>query len=270
MKPDVVPVRGVLGRVVAEPDDEPALIGHVSGFSSRRHAASAGLLRLRGRLAPPPARGLRLAAASAEAPRSASICSAVGAAITCSTSICGSVARVTPRGSFRSPACTEAPTSMPSRSTSMDCGILVASASTGICTSCWSSRPPGLISPVNWIGISTVTFSPRLTISRSTCSRKPRSGSRCTALGRASSAPPGRPSSRISTFGVLSASIRSWPGSATCRGSVPWPYKDGRHLARATGAAGGAFAEFTARLGGDTYLGHGANSSSGTTDCSGR
>src|SRR6266487_1204195 len=76
-----------------------------------------------------------------------------------------------------------------------------------------------------WTGTSTVTFSPRATISKSTCSRNPLSGSRCTAFGSASSAPPGRPSRRISTFGVLSASISSWPGSARCRGSVPWPYR---------------------------------------------
>ena len=117
------------------------------------------------------------------------------------------------------------PMSMPSMSTSMPRGMLVASASTGICTSCWSSMPsPGAISPVTRTGTSTVTFSPLRTRIRSTCSRKPLTGSRCTALGRAISLPFLSPSRRNSTFGVFSASIRSCPGRLRWRVSVPWPY----------------------------------------------
>ena len=72
-----------------------------------------------------------------------------------------------------------------------------------------------------WTGMSTVTFSPRRTMIRSTCSTEPLIASRWTALGRASWLPPGRPSSRISTFAVRSASRTSWPGRLTCLGSVP-------------------------------------------------
>ena len=150
---------------------------------------------------------------------------AVGAAITCSTRMSGSTASVTPLGSVRSPACTEAPMAMPSTSTSMPGGMLVASASSEIWTSCWSSSPSGATSPVTLIGTSTVTFSPRLTMIRSTCSTEPLIASRWTALGSASWLPPGRPSSRISTFAVRSASSTSCPGRLTCRGSVPWPYR---------------------------------------------
>ena len=114
---------------------------------------------------------------------------------------------------------------MPSMSTSMPGGMFVASASTAIWISCWSSRPSGATSPVTVTGISTVTFSPRRTMIRSTCSTEPLMASRCTALGSASWLPPGRPSSRISTFAVRSASSTSWPGRLTCRGSVPCPYR---------------------------------------------
>ena len=164
------------------------------------------------------------AAAVSGAPISASSCSAVGAAITCRTSASGSTASEDPSGSSRSPACTAVPTSMSSTLTSMPVGMCVASASIAICTICWSSRPPENTSPVTWIGMSTVTFSPRRTRIRSTCSTEPRIGLRCTAFGRTSWFPPGRPSRRISTFAVFSAIITSWPGSVRCRVSVPWPY----------------------------------------------
>jgi hypothetical protein len=75
------------------------------------------------------------------------------------------------------------------------------------------------------MGTSTVTFSPRRTRIRSTCSMSPLMGSRCTALGRVSCDLPDRPSTWISTFGVFSASSSAWPGRVTCRVSVPWPYK---------------------------------------------
>ena len=78
------------------------------------------------------------------------------------------------------------PISMPSTSTSTPSGRWVASASTAICTSCWSSRPPENTSPLTRTGISTVTFSPRRTSIRSTCSMTPLMGLRCTAFGSAS------------------------------------------------------------------------------------
>src|SRR5690349_5477733 len=83
---------------------------------------------------------------------------------------------------------------------------------------------PGAMSPETRIGTSTVTFSPRRTRIRSTCSMKPFTGSRCTAFGRARSAPLFWPSRRSSTFGVFSASIRSCPGRLRWRVSVPCPY----------------------------------------------
>src|SRR5215469_8611702 len=44
------------------------------------------------------------------------------------------------------------------------------------------------------------------------------------AFGSASWAPPGRPSSLISTFGVRMAMSTSWPGSVMCLGSLWCPY----------------------------------------------
>src|SRR5215469_13563077 len=44
------------------------------------------------------------------------------------------------------------------------------------------------------------------------------------AFGSASWAPPGRPSSLISTFGVRIAMSTSWPGSVMCFGSLWCPY----------------------------------------------
>src|SRR5690606_40247233 len=45
-------------------------------------------------------------------------------------------------------------------------------------------------------------------------------------------------------------------GVQTCALPISVAVEDGRHLARATGAARGALTELGARLGSDTYLGH--------------
>ena len=141
-EPAVVPVARVLGTRVTEPGDQPAIIGHAltgsaapdrrrllgaaaSGAAPSSAAAAAGAAAGDAPRHPPPPR-------PRAAPSSASICSAVGAAITCSTRMSGSTASVTPLGSVRSPACTDVPISMPSMSTSMPGGMFVASASTAI------------------------------------------------------------------------------------------------------------------------------------------
>src|SRR6266568_5228643 len=248
--PGVVPVARVLGARITEPRDQPALVRHACSLQAAltfRPVPSAGPFRPVPSASPPsgePGQAVSSAAGAADSPSGtgagspsagpaassasmpspASICSAVGAAMTCSTSSSASTASVEPAGSDRSPACTDAPTVMPSTSTSIPVGMLVASASTATWTSCWSSSPSGATSPVTCTGTSTVTFSPRLTRIRSTCSTEPLIGSRWIALGSASSLPPGSPSSRISTLGVRSASSTAWPGRLTCRGSVPWPY----------------------------------------------
>src|SRR2546430_5971766 len=58
------------------------------------------------------------------------------------------------------------------------------------------------------------TFSHRLTCSRSTCSRKPLIASFCTGFGMTISDLPST-SRLISTLPCFSASISSWPGSAS-------------------------------------------------------
>src|SRR5215475_11197384 len=237
--PGVVPVGGVARAGVAQPGDEPAFAGHAGAALPAQQARQAGRepqpdcpagswacpSGAAGAPAASSGAGGTSSASSAAgtSPSSASSCSAVGAASTCSTSASGSVTRVTPSGRVSSPAWTAAPISMPSTSTSNAPGMLVASASTATCTSCWSSRPPENTSPLTWTGTSTVTFSPRRTMIRSTCSTAPRIGWRWTALGRASWLPPGRPSMRMRTLGVFSAIIRAWLGRVMCRVSVPCP-----------------------------------------------
>src|SRR5215470_3941599 len=237
--PGVVPVGGVARAGVAQPDDEPALAAHAGtalpAWQARqaRHEPQpdcpAGSCACPSGAAGAPAASSgaggtsSASSAAGTSPSSASSCSAVGAASTCRTSASGSVTSVTPAGRVSSPAWTAEPISMPSTSTSNAPGMLVASASTATCTSCWLSRPPENTSPVTWTGTSTVTFSPRRIMIRSICSTAPLIGWRWTALGRTSWLPPGRPSTRMRTFGVFSAIIRSWPGRVMCRVSVPCP-----------------------------------------------
>ena len=109
------------------------------------------------------------ASASASA-SSASSCSAVGAARIATTTWSGSPISVVPSGSATAPAWTLSPIWKPSMETSKWSGMLVASASTVSVTSCWSTRPSRSASPVSVTRTSTVTFSPRRTSSRSTCS----------------------------------------------------------------------------------------------------
>src|SRR5215468_240005 len=207
-KPSIVPVAGVAGPGIAEPSDQPPLSVHCGpaprGTAKPQPGGQPDCSSLLAEVS-----GTASGTASGASPSSASICSAVGAASTCSTSASASATSVAPCGRLSSPAWTAEPISMPSTSTSIACGMRVASASTAMRTICWSSSPPGPTSPVTCTGTSTVTFSPRRTRMRSTCSMKPLIGSRCTALGRASWPPSFRPSTLISTFGVFSANSSS-------------------------------------------------------------
>ena len=227
--PGVVPVARVLRARVAQSDDDPAVVRHMRSLSMptgravhARPAVSAwsllglGLSR-GGGLGGAALSRLALGRGSRRGRRPARL-------ITCRTRASGSVTSVVPDGSAMSLAWTTVPTSAPSTSTSTPSGRCVASASTAICTSCWSSIPPENTSPDTRTGISTVTFSPLRTSIRSTCSMEPWMASRCTAFGRASSARFSRPSMLISTLGVFSA-IMSWcPGSVKWRFGAPWPY----------------------------------------------
>src|SRR5450830_774100 len=73
-------------------------------------------------------------------------------------------------------------------------------------------------------GISTSTFSPFVTIRRSTCSMTFLTGSRWTSLVIASVVLPSI-SMANRAFACLSARNVSWPGSDTCSGSEPCPYR---------------------------------------------
>src|SRR5674476_1281649 len=70
----------------------------------------------------------------------------------------------------------------------------------------------------------TETFSPRRTMTRSTCSMLPLTGSFWTCFGSASCFSPPSTSISRSTFATRSASWVSWPGRLMCTGSAPWPY----------------------------------------------
>ncbi len=106
-------------------------------------------------------------------------------------------------------------------------------------------------------GTSTVTFSPRRTTTRSTCSMKPLIGSRTTLLVSASCGEPApamvrtalRPFSRI-TRGELDGV----EGEVHRVGAVS--VEDGGDAARATGAPGGALAELGTGLRVDLDVGH--------------
>ena len=144
------------------------------------------------------------------------------APVICTAMASGSVTRVAPAGSVMSPAWIAVPAWAPARSTSIEVGIEVASTSTESVFSTVVIRVPAAALPTWCSATSTVTFSPRRTSSRSTCSIVPRMASRWIAFGSASVGLPS--TSRVSrAFDCLSASMVAWPGSETCTGSVPWP-----------------------------------------------
>src|SRR5579859_547837 len=109
----VMPVARILRAGIAQPGDYPAFGGQPD-YSSLLDSAAAST------------------GAGTSAPSATAVGSSACGASTCRMRVSGSTCRVVPRGSARSPACTDVPTSMPSISTSMDCGMWVASASTVI------------------------------------------------------------------------------------------------------------------------------------------
>ena len=100
----------------------------------------------------------------------------------------------------------------------------VASASTWTVEFSVTTSVSGFAVPTTWIGTSTVTFSPRVTETKSTCSMTRRIGSIWTCLVSASWLLPSIwRSSRAFAPPCLRAIIVSWPGRVTWIGSPPWP-----------------------------------------------
>src|SRR3954469_22158631 len=236
---DVVPVARVLGARVAQPDDEPGpeplgVLGHrgtPSSWNGTGPRFPSGPCRCgstcrsvsRGCCQPSPA--VSPAGSSTTSPSGApwSAVSAAPPVAMMTTVASGSVIRVEPSGRAICPAWIWVPSSAPSTDTAIACGMAVASTSSDRVVSSSVVRPFPAGSPVTCTGTSTVTFSPRRTRTRSTCSISPRTGLRCTSLGRASCVVPLPRSSVSSVLECLSASIVAWPGSATCTGSEPCP-----------------------------------------------
>ena len=109
-------------------------------------------------------------------------------------------------------------------------------------------------------GISTVTFSPRRTTTRSTCSRKPLIGSRWTSFGSASSVRAvdveGEQDVRRSSARASARGRAARCAAGRCRG------RRGRRAPCRRGGCGGRHPCRTrCGLGGDADLGHGADSS---------
>src|SRR3954469_8733687 len=105
-------------------------------------------------------------------------------------------------------------------------GSFVASASMETVLSWWFGIVSGATSPTMTIGTSTVVFSPRRTSSRSTCSWVRFSGSRCTALVRAScSLPSSTIVSRALAPPLRRAAANSRAGSDRWTTSWPCPYR---------------------------------------------
>src|SRR3954451_6696490 len=248
---DVVPVSRVAGARVAQPDHEERTFGHDDGGAGGAGAPAGRALAHRqlfsvdstdsplpwscgsGTTSPSPAPSAASADSSRSMPASASAsassasrASADCAADTLTTSASASVSSVAPLGRVSSPAVTPWPASRPVTSTSMFSGMLVASASMETVLSWWLGIVSGATSPTMTIGTSTVVFSPRRTSSRSTCSWVRVSGSRCTALVRAScSVPSSTMVSRALAPPLRRAAANSRAGSDRWTTSWPCPYR---------------------------------------------
>ncbi len=116
------------------------------------------------------------------------------------------------------------PIARPSMLTSIWAGRWVASASMLTDVRSWASMPSDTTSPTTASGTSMVTFSPRRTATRSTCSYMFLMGCRWIAFGMTSCSSPSM--SRVSStftppWRIALAKPRS--GSDTCRTSAPWP-----------------------------------------------
>src|SRR4051794_7312205 len=251
---DVVAVAGISRPRVAQADDQEGSLGHARAGGAGGAGPPAG--RALGQRVPqlfsvdsidsplPWACGSGTAspwptpsAASADSSRSipasasasdssASSASAVGAPRKPMTRASGSVISVAPAGSTRSPAVMFSPAARPVTSTSMLSGSRVASASIETVFSWWLGIESGAGSPMTTIGTSTVVFSPRRTSSRSTCSWVRLSGSRWTALVRASCSLPSRTIvSRALAPPLRRAAANSRAGRDRWTTSWPCPYR---------------------------------------------
>src|SRR3954454_24187656 len=251
---DVVAVAGISRPRVAQADDQEGSLGHARAGGAGSAGAPAG--RALGQRVPqlfsvdsidsplPWACGSGTtspwptpSAASADSSRSipasasasdssASSASAVGAPRKPMTRASGSVISVAPAGSTRSPAVMFSPAARPVTSTSMLSGSRVASASIETVFSWWLGIESGAGSPMTTIGTSTVVFSPRRTSSRSTCSWVRLSGSRWTALVRASCSLPSRTIvSRALAPPLRRAAANSRAGRDRWTTSWPCPYR---------------------------------------------
>src|SRR3954451_6948376 len=244
---DVVPVTRVAGAGVAQPDHEERAFGHDDGGAGGAGAPAGRALAHRqlfavaspasplpwscgsGTTSPSPTPSAASADSSRSMPASASAsassasrASAVCAAWKATATASGSVTRVVPAGSRRSAAVMLSPDVLPVTSTSMDSGMAVASASTERGLSSCRTRVSAAAWPTTCTGTSTVTFSPRRTRRRSTCSCWRVSGSRCTALVSASCSLPSRTTvSRALLPPLRSAAANSRAGSD--RWTTSWP-----------------------------------------------
>src|SRR4051794_3538445 len=254
---DVVPVARVARTRVAEADDEERALGRRAvgdgGAGGIRCSGAPGLRAVgqrsaqlfsvdatdsplpwscgSGTTSPSPAAAAASPDSSRSMPASASARSrspsrawADCAAETFTTRASASVSRVAPVGSDSSPAVTPWPASRPVTSTSMCSGMLVAATCTETVFSSMLTIVSGAASPVTTTGTSTVTFSPRRTMTRATCSCLRVSGSRCTALVSASWSLPFRTMvSRALLPPLRSAAATSRAGRDRCTSSWPCP-----------------------------------------------
>ena len=150
--------------------------------------------------------------------------SSVGATTMLTTSISGSLTRVTPSGSSICPATIWVPSSAPSIDTVRLSGMDSASASISMVVESCVTRVPLAASPSRVTGTSTVTFSPRRTTSRSAWVMVRRTGWTAIDLVSASCSVPSM--LRLSTAlapALRSTAAKSWALSARCCGSLPWP-----------------------------------------------
>src|ERR1700712_127324 len=246
-EPDVVPGAVVLRPRVAQPGDQdgagrgrpggghhdrfaPLAVGQSSlpGVSPSAAAGSSG--------APPSAPSPRSvpspssdseASSSTPAPSvsiSSSIASSVGASVTLTTRISASDTSEEPSGRRMSPAWNCVPIRAPSMTRLISSGMSIASASMVRVSAFWKTSEPGAASPSVTTGTSTVTFSPRRTTTRSTCSTKPLIGSRTTLLVSASCVAPAPAMVRtaLRPFSRMTAA-NSTVSKERCTGSVPCP-----------------------------------------------
>ena len=142
-------------------------------------------------------------------------------------------------------------------STSIDSGSAVASASTDSAVRLQLDDDVAAASPMSATGTSTVTFSPRRTATRSTCSRKPLIGSRTIGLRQRELLALGglQRDQRVGVAAQREHQLVARQGEVA--GGVTVAVEDGRHLVGPADAPRRALAELGAGLGGDADSGHG-------------